>query len=683
MRRRYFGAATTTLLCLWIGLACAGPALAAIPIENSARASDGGDGPKRLRRSESFFGLHFDLHAQASDDRIGENVTPKMVENIVDKIKPDYIQVDCKGHPGISSYPTKVGNPAAGFVRDQLKIWRDVTARRGVALYMHYSGVWDQAAVTANAAWARIDEKGKRDWRLTSVFGPYVDELLIPQLKELRDVYRVDGVWVDGECWAVAYDYSKAAIGAFREKTGVTEVPRKPADLHYAEFTEFCREGFRRYFNHYVTALHEHDPGFQICGNWAFSSFMPEPVSIDVDFLSGDFSPNDGVNSARFEGRCLRSQTEYCRAGGDRAGAGQVGWDLMAWSFYRSDGGCRSTKSATQLQQEAAVVLALGGGFQAYFKQKRDCSIYDWQVDIMRGVAEFCRARQQFCHKAEPVPQVALLYSGKATYRNATRLFGSWGELLTPLKGVLRALLNSQYSVEILMEHHLKGRMHGYPLIVVPEWDFLEEGFRKELVEYVADGGNLLLIGPEAAALFRNQLGVSFEGPAEVRNRWIEHNGRLAGIKTLHQSVRIKSDARPFGKLYSENDVKNSPEIAASIAGYGRGKIAATYFDFGERYQHAGTDVARDFLNSLVRTLFPEPIVEVTGSHYVDVTVNRIGGRLAVNLVNTAGPHADNNVYVFSDIPQVGPLEITIRSKTRPRKLTLQPKGEAIRYRYN
>jgi ABC-type lipoprotein export system ATPase subunit len=70
-----------------------------------------------------------------------------MVEYIINQVKPDFIQVDCKGHPGYSSYPTKVGNQAPGFVKDQLKIWREMTAEKGVALYLHYSGVWDSRAV--------------------------------------------------------------------------------------------------------------------------------------------------------------------------------------------------------------------------------------------------------------------------------------------------------------------------------------------------------------------------------------------------------------------------------------------------------------------------------------------------------------------------------------------------------
>ena len=155
---------------------------------------------RRLRRSESFLGIHFDFHADDDCTEIGKNTTREMIENIIKRVKPDYIQCECKGHRGLSSYPTKVGNQAPGIIGDPLKIWRDVTAEYGVALYMHYSGVWDTEAIKHHPEWARIDENGNIDPNNTSTFGPYVDELLIPQLKELSDEYGEEGVWVDGEC---------------------------------------------------------------------------------------------------------------------------------------------------------------------------------------------------------------------------------------------------------------------------------------------------------------------------------------------------------------------------------------------------------------------------------------------------------------------------------------------------
>ena len=152
-----------------------------------------------LRRSESYFGLHFDFHATLQDTLIGKTCTDKMIDSLLIKVKPDFIQVDCKGHSGVTSYPTKVGNPPKRVEKDILKLFREVTLRRGVALYVHYSGVWDDEAVKHHPNWSRIDSEGKPDRQKASLWSAYTDSLLIPQLKEISD-YGVNGVWVDGDC---------------------------------------------------------------------------------------------------------------------------------------------------------------------------------------------------------------------------------------------------------------------------------------------------------------------------------------------------------------------------------------------------------------------------------------------------------------------------------------------------
>ena len=630
--------------------------------------------PERLKRADSFLGVHFDFHAGEDCTEIGRYVTREMIEGIIDAVRPDYVQCDCKGHRGLSSYPTKAGNPAPGFVRDQLRIWREVTAERGVALYLHYSGVWDTEAVRKHPAWARVDENGKPDPDKTSVFGSYADSLLIPQLEELSDVYGVDGVWVDGECWATVRDYGPNVLRLFREKTGIADVPRKPEDPHWFEFSEFCREGFRAYLRHYITEIHSHNPNFQVASNWAFTSLMPEPVSAQVDFISGDFSPRNSVNSGRLEGRCMVRQGRP--------------WDLMAWSFTFTDG-LYSTKSVVQLEREAAVVISLGGGFQAYFPQKRDGSVRMWQMTgLMKEVASFCRARQQFCHKAEPVPQIALLYSTEAYYRIARNVFAPWAGELSALNGILQCLLDSQYSVEVVMEHHLKGRMRDYPLIVVPEWEYLAPPFRDELAAYVREGGSLLLVGSNTAALFEREVGVKLIGQVEMKVAGLAYGGWIAGLNTTVRKVELGAGSKQFGKLYGLagyegiNDTMGPSEPAASITSYGKGKIAATYLALGERYLNASTAVEREFLNGLVREVFPNPIVEMKGSHAVDIVVNRKDGRLMVNLVNTSGPHSNALANVFDEIPPVGPLSVSILSERKPAAVALEPGGRKPAWEY-
>lgn len=624
-----------------------------------ALATASGAPPQRIKRADSFLGIHFDFHAGIDCTNIGAHTTPAMVENIINLVHPDYLQIDCKGHPGYSSYPTKVGNPAPGFVGDPLRIWREVTARHGVTLCMHYSGVYDAHAVRT-PGWAAINANGKPHDKATSFFGPYAAQLLIPQLRELADVYHVDGAWVDGECWASVPDYSPAAVAAFQKTTGITDVPRKAGDPHWFEFLQFNRECFRKYLRHYITEVKRTNPDFELCSNWAFTDHMPEPVSAPVDFLSGDYSPENSVNSARLSARYLARQGKP--------------WDLMAWSFAGPSKTNRMQKSAAQLEREAAVVLALGGGFEAYYKQNRDGSIHDEQMAVMAEVAKFCRARQALCHHAEAVPQVALLLSTAAHYRNINSLFG---RDYRNVSGALQALLEGQQSVEVLSEHQLAGRLKDYPLIVVPEWDYLEPQFKNDLVAYVQAGGNLLLIGPKAAALFQAELGVTLGNNVQPRATRILTQGTTAvTLKTDIQTVQLGTQAVPFGKLCSTNVATPSSQPAASIAPLGRGHIAATYFTLGQSYVSAPTAGARRFLNDLVHQLFPQPLVDVTGSSDVDVCVAHNHGKLLVNLVNTAGPHRTQ--YILPSIPPVGPLSVTIRLASQPVAVTLEPGGRPL-----
>lgn len=70
------------------------------------------------------------------------------------------------------------------------------------------------------------------------------------------------------------------------------------------------------------------------------------------------------------------------------------------------------------LQQEAAEVIAMGGGFQTYYQQNRDGSLKTIYFDQMKELAAWCRARQAYCHQSKAIPQIALWYSTHAWKRH-------------------------------------------------------------------------------------------------------------------------------------------------------------------------------------------------------------------------------------------------------------------------
>lgn len=618
-----------------------------------------------VSRKQAFFGIHFDLHAGERDTTLGADVTEAMIEDLLERVKPDYVQQDCKGHPGYTSYPTKVGWASPGIVKDALAIWRRVTARHGVGLFIHYSGVIDRKAVEEHPAWAARTPEGDPDANgATSTFGPYVDELLIPQLKEAFATYDLDGAWVDGECWGTVADYSPMALAAWREATGYENAPTSPDDPNWHAWLEFHREHFEAYLTHYLDALHAFKPGVEITSNWMYTGFAPRPVKAPLDFISGDYSAQDSVNTARFEARYI-------------ANTGMP-WDLMAWGF--SWWGDRSTphrthKPAIHLQQEASIVLAQGGGFQVYYQPTRAGWFDPYLIDILADVAAFCRARQDVSHKTESVPQVALLLSSVAFYDKTNNVLRAWEGEHHALHGTLHALLESGYSVDVLAEHHLETTLDHYPVVVLPEVHTLAPAFRDKLIDYVRNGGSLLLVGAESARIFEDVLGVTLEGDPETRSVYLLSGDMMGMCEGTWQAIEPET-AEVVGWRFPTWDPRKDGAPAATVTELGAGKIGAIYGPLGTVHLAYHTPQVRTFLASVMRRLFPEPLVEIDGPPCIDLAVRRKDGKLLIHLTNTAGMQVTSAYTIRDFIPSVGPLTLSVHLDAAPTAVHRVPGGE-------
>jgi hypothetical protein len=174
---------------------------------------------------------------------------------------------------------------------------------------------------------------------------------------------------------------------------------------------------------------------------------------------------------------------------------------------------------------------------------------------------------------------------------------------------------------------------------------------------------------------------VTFKASPEVKNNGLEFNKWIAELMSLSQGVIPGNGVRSFGKYYKEINMEGPSETAATITKYGKGEIAATYLEMGKASMIRSAPVLRDFLAALVREIF-KPEVTVTGSHNVDVTLNSKQGELILNLVNASGPHDNEKVMAFDEIPPVGPLQVTIQTPTRPKKVMLQPENIPLTYTY-
>ena len=636
------------------------------------------------KRSEGFWGIHSDFHATPDFGVQGRGLREEDVREICRLLKPDYWQIDSKGHPGWASFPSELGNSMPEFACNTFEVWRKATAAEGVALVAHYSGIFDQKYCAARPDQAIMLADGRRSENFTRLTGNYVDEVVIPQLSELAGKYGFDGAWVDGECWAVDFDYSPETVAAFEQETGIKlegKCPRWPGDPYVDEYREFLRVLYRRYLKHYVDTIHERFPDFELTANWVYSDHAIEKPTVDVDFLSGDYSPWNCVHWARYSGRALALQGKP--------------WDLMVWGM-RS--GSQTEKPdllyvhPAQLLQDAAVTISLGGGFQVDVHQYPDGSPRMPQLRALVPVAEFMRSREPYCFKGKFLPQAAMLLSSYDVKRSGLPFCRDNAEQKV---GLTALLCDAGQSLEIVSEHTLEGHYGDYPMIVVPE---LANGLAKETIEellnYAHQGGNLVLTGANTCKIFA-EAGAPF---AVAQPKPDEERPVVACVRTHDPEIQryFTMDGVSFGAAMHpvEIEVENADVIAslcynersvrypfAAIMDYGKGKIAAIGNNIGLDYYNGSQYMHRRLIKAIADKLYvPKARIEsVCGM--LEIVCLQKDGKLMLQLVNVNGNHANDRCATEDMIPPVLDIKMSVACSSDA-KLVLQPEDKELPYEY-
>ncbi len=623
----------------------------------------------RWHGPQRYFGLHYDLHANATDTELGVRATPKDLVPMLKLLNPDFVQTDCKGHPGHTSWYSRVPNATVspGVKRDALKGWRRATAQLGLPLHCHYSGIWDDAAGEQHPEWCRVDAEGVPVAGRMCPRGPYLEELMLPQLIELVDRYQIDGFWVDGEIWAMEPCYCARCRAAFTQATGIAQPPVEPGEADWPAWFQFSMHSFEAHVTRYAEVLHTQRPSALVCSNWLQTFRHPGEPKVPTDWISGDNTWVFGLDGCRCESRFISTRGKP--------------WDIMIWSFYAAQGMGNpespwTFKPVEMVQQEAAVVVALGGAVQVYEHPAglRNGQLAPWRCRRLREVGQFVRQRRTLCQGTETVPQVAVLHSEHhARSRPGRNLM--WGIDHAPVQGAVYSLLEAHYNVDILDEWALMQRLEEFPVVVAPEQDGMSGAMVDKLKEYVQGGGKLLLSG--AAGLGR--FGAAFLGvKAGVRQEKQTYHvpaadGSLPVYSEEWQLLK-PGRAKGLGRLGQSCllDERLLPHPAATVLRVGRGAVAYSPFGLFRFFDKNRYPLARAFAAEVMAELAGKLPIRVEAPLCVDAVLRRKGKRLLVHLINRASgiPNRPNDGSV-DQIPLVGSVRVEVEMDKRPKKVQL------------
>ncbi len=239
--------------------------------------------PGKWHGKKRYFGMHYDLHAGKGDTELGLHATPEELIPLLKMAGMDFVQTDCKGHPGYTSWfsqtPEASVPPALKGMRSKAGAKPPAAGAAAALPLLRHLGHGRRRQASRNGRSSTPDGKRRSPPALGGTTGapagekmcprsPYLDELMIPQMMELIDRYEVDGFWMDGDLWAAEPCYCRRCRTAFTRGDGIAEPPTEPGDPNWAALVELHAREFRAVRHALLRRRPRHKPGVLVCSNW-------------------------------------------------------------------------------------------------------------------------------------------------------------------------------------------------------------------------------------------------------------------------------------------------------------------------------------------------------------------------------------------------------------------------------
>jgi len=318
-------------------------------------------------------------------------------------------------------------------------------------------------------------------------------------------------------------------------------------------------------------------------------------------------------------------------------------------------------------------VLAQGGAVFIYNTPQRSGRLTEWHQDIFAEVAEFCRARQPYCHKTQTVPQVAILHSESSYYMYNDPLF-NFGGANEAMEGAMFALLENGYSVDIINEATLLKKLNDYPLVVIPEAKHVADEVKAALKGYVEQGGCVVLSGAFVAEQYGDLAGVAKADQA-AEGGWLPAGNGAVKVSGNYQPTILQGAKALAPVLYQQEPKLNQHNFAAATLNeVGSGRVVAIHGDIFNNYYKARYPLMRQFIGDMVHAAKATGLAHVDGPWYIEMALRAKDNRTLVQFVNrSVSGYLSPNRHIVENVPDAGPFTVTLPMPEKPTRCYMAP----------
>jgi hypothetical protein len=546
----------------------------------------------------------------------------------------------------------------------------------------------------AHPDWISVDDNGqkRRHWAdsrlwITCTLGPYNWEFMRAVQREIMQLYKVDGIFVNrwegpGMC------YCEHCLRNFRAATGLdlprTNNPRDKARQAYVEWRQKRFFDLWQLMNQDLKAINPN------------STFIPNIGGADklLDMARiGELAPILFIDRqarrnapAWFSGR---SGKEYRSTLGGKPIGSIV--SMGHEEPYR-------WKDSVQSENEYRVFFAdaIANGCRPWFTKFNGKVIDKRWLKPVEDVYAWCWKNERYLRNERPLARVAMVYSQQTLHHYAGDDVRDKYD--NHLSGFYQALIESRIPFEMVHDGQLESaNIDRFRVLLLPNIAALSDKQCEQLAAYVARGGSLVATfetslydewgAPRRDFGLAKLFGCSFNGQMQRRmqNSYLalEHATKHPILNGLEDTPRIINGVRRVGtkpldsayrapitliKTYPDlpmEEVYPRPESRTTqpevyCVEHGRGRVVYFPFDLDRTFfEVMAVDHLTLLRNAVQWTLSEESFLRVTGPGVLDTTVFRQKNSFTIHLVNLTNPMFARGP--IRDIFPIGPLTVRFR----------------------
>jgi hypothetical protein len=368
---------------------------------------------------------------------------------------------------------------------------------------------------------------------------PYVD-YFIKRCERLARETSLDGVWIDvpllSDIAGLLPCVNASCRDLFKQQTGmdaplpfdIMTVPE--AERAAKDPIKWTDAAFRRWIVWRHQLIHEFEQKVLRAVKAVRPSFELITETVTMDYNGGTAQ---GLDGAAYDDGGLYRVWEVDAVSDAQAmrGAGADDWICTAVMMKHGAGatGQRPTWAFTYGEQPEDAEIVMGLAFTA------GIGPYESKIPVMNASvgAEYRTrmfswlAKQEASYSAETASEVAVLFSTPSrdfvdknagtglyatTAKNPDKLWWSFEDTWSTYKlnyvgdyrGICKTLIHGHVPYDTLVMPHLKARRKRYKMIVAPSLAAISEADAQELVQFVEEGGTLVLSGPDPGRFDEN-----------------------------------------------------------------------------------------------------------------------------------------------------------------------------------